>query len=56
LGNGRLHFCGDRQGSALRHRNREANVEYFAGLDVSMDETHLCVVDHDGVVTAEAKG
>jgi transposase len=30
-------------------------VEYFAGLDVSMDETHLCVVDRDGVVTAEAK-
>src|ERR1700733_11751459 len=30
-------------------------MEYFAGLDVSMEETHICVVDRDGVVTAEAK-
>jgi transposase len=30
-------------------------MEYFAGLDVSMEETHLCVVDRDGIVTAEAK-
>ena len=25
-------------------------MEYFAGLDVSMDETHICVVDRDGSV------
>jgi hypothetical protein len=25
-------------------------MEYFAGLDVSMEETHLCVVDRDGKV------
>lgn len=30
-------------------------MEYFAGLDVSMEETHVCVVDRDGVVTHETK-
>ena len=29
-------------------------MEYFAGLDVSMEETHICVVDRDGVVMHEA--
>ena len=28
-------------------------MEYFAGLDISMKETHSCVVDHDGVVVLE---
>ncbi len=28
-------------------------MDYFAGLDVSMKETHVCVVDHDGVVVLE---
>jgi len=30
-------------------------MEYFAGLDVSMEETHICIVDRDGVVIHEAK-
>ena len=30
-------------------------MEYFAGLDVSMDETHVCVVDRDGRVVLETK-
>ena len=25
-------------------------MDYFAGLDISMDETHICVVDREGVV------
>jgi hypothetical protein len=30
-------------------------VDYFAGLDVSMDETHVCVLDPKGeVVRADA--
>ncbi len=28
-------------------------MEYFAGLDVSMKETHVCVVDRDGDVVLE---
>ena len=30
-------------------------MEYFAGLDVSMEETHICVVDRDGGIVLEAK-
>ena len=30
-------------------------MEYFAGLDVSMEETHVCVVDREGAVVHEAK-
>lgn len=30
-------------------------MEYFAGLDVSMEETHVCVLDLDGVITHQAK-
>jgi hypothetical protein len=28
-------------------------MEYFAGLDVSMKETHVCIVDRDGDVVLE---
>src|SRR3989442_14198247 len=34
---------------------RRAAMEYFAGLDVSMEETHVCVVDRDGKVILEAR-
>lgn len=30
-------------------------MEYFAGLDVSMDQTHVCVLDRDGAVVHEAR-
>ena len=30
-------------------------MEFFAGLDVSMEETHVCVVNRDGAVIHEAK-
>ena len=30
-------------------------MEYFAGLDVSMEETHVSVVDRDGKVILEAR-
>jgi hypothetical protein len=29
--------------------------DYFARLDISMDETHVCVVDREGVVIHEGK-
>ena len=28
-------------------------MDYFAGLDISMDETHVCVLDREGVVVHE---
>ena len=30
-------------------------MEYFAGLDVSMAETHVCIMNRDGVVAHEVK-
>jgi transposase len=30
-------------------------MKYFAGLDVSMEETHVCVIDQDGKVILEAR-
>ena len=30
-------------------------MDYFAGLDISMDETHVCVLDREGVVVYESK-
>ena len=30
-------------------------MEYYAGLDVSIEETHICVVDREGVVAYRAK-
>jgi transposase len=30
-------------------------MEYFAGLDVSMAQTHVCVMDRDGIVIYEVK-
>jgi sugar (pentulose or hexulose) kinase len=30
-------------------------MDYFAGLDISTDETHVCVLDREGVVVRESK-
>ncbi len=30
-------------------------MDYFAGLDISMDETHVCVLDREGGVVHEGK-
>ena len=30
-------------------------MDYFAGLNISMDETHVCVLDREGVVVRESK-
>ena len=30
-------------------------MDYFAGLDISMDETRVCILDREGVVVRESK-
>ena len=30
-------------------------MDYFAGLDISMEETHVCVLDPEGMVVRESK-
>jgi transposase len=40
-----------------RHKHREvASVKYFAGLDVSLEETAICVVDDTGHIVKEVRG
>ncbi len=29
-------------------------MDYFAGLDVSLEKTHICVLDRDGAVVHQA--
>ena len=29
-------------------------MDYFAGLDISLEKTHICVLDHEGAVVHEA--
>jgi transposase len=28
-------------------------MEYFAGLDISMEETHICILDREGLLSRE---
>jgi hypothetical protein len=37
------------------HNHLEAVVTYFVGLDVSLDETTICVVDNAGAILREGK-
>jgi transposase len=30
-------------------------MDYFAGLDISMDDPHVCVLDREGAVVRESK-
>jgi transposase len=32
-----------------------APMDYFAGLEISIDETHVCALDREGVVVRESK-
>src|SRR3984957_15235853 len=40
---------------SARMWKRRSDMDYFAGLDISMDETHVCVLDREGVVVRESK-
>src|SRR5271155_1618826 len=53
-GNGRELFCEGRYDWPGCGRG-DRSMDYFAGLDISMDETHVCVLDRDGVVVRESK-
>src|SRR5436305_9443377 len=41
--------------SGLKHQRRSAAMEYYAGLDVSVKETSVCIVDRAGKVIREVK-
>jgi hypothetical protein len=42
-------FCG------LKHQKEKRNMDHFAGLDVSVKETSVCIVDDTGRIVREVK-
>jgi transposase len=39
----------------LKHQKEKRSMEHFAGLDVSVKETSVCIVDETGRIVREAK-
>src|SRR6202050_2800614 len=39
----------------LKHQKEKRSMEYFAGLDVSVKDTSVCIVDETGKITREVK-
>jgi transposase len=44
-----LAFCG------LKHQKEKRSMDHFAGLDVSVKETSVCIVDDSGKIVREVK-
>jgi hypothetical protein len=42
-------------GHDLKHQKEKRSMEHFAGLDVSVKETSICIVDEAGKITREVK-
>jgi predicted NBD/HSP70 family sugar kinase len=38
-----------------KHQKEKRSVEHFAGLDVSVNETSVCIVDDSGRIVREVK-
>jgi transposase len=41
--------------TGLKHQKEKRSMDYFAGLDVSVNETSVCIVDDSGGIIREAK-
>jgi hypothetical protein len=41
--------------SGLKHQKEKRNMDYFAGLDVSVKETSVCIVDDTGKIVRETR-
>jgi hypothetical protein len=39
----------------LKHQKEKRNMDHFAGLDVSVKETSICIVDDTGKIVREVK-
>jgi hypothetical protein len=40
----------------LKHQKEKRSMDHFAGLDVSVKETSICIVDDAGKIVREVKG
>ncbi len=47
--NTRSAFCG------LKHQKEKRSMDHFAGLDVSVKDTSVCIVDDTGRIVREVK-
>jgi transposase len=41
--------------TGLKHQKEKRSMEHFAGLDVSINETSVCIVDETGRIAREVK-
>jgi len=41
--------------SGLKHQKEKRSMDYFAGLDVSVKDTSVCIVDETGKIVREVK-
>src|ERR1700720_3102502 len=48
------HWFGDRQ-SRLLQASRGTTMDYYAGIDVSLEQSSVCVLDAGGKIVREAK-
>jgi hypothetical protein len=48
-GGNEVRVCG------LKHQKKKHNMDHFAGLDVSVKETSICIVDDTGKIVREVK-
>jgi hypothetical protein len=42
-------------GNGLKHQKEKRSMDHFAGLDVSVKETSVCIVDDTGKLVREVK-
>ena len=42
-------------GDGLKHQKEKRSMDHFAGLDVSVKETSVCIVDDTGRIVKEVK-
>src|SRR5260370_3311797 len=43
------------RGDGLKHQKEKRSMDHFAGLDVSVKETSICIVDDTGRIVREVK-
>ena len=43
------------RGNGLKHQKEKRSMDHFAGLDVSVKETSVCIVDGTGKIVREVK-
>ena len=51
----KLLLIGLGRGYGLKHQKEKRSMDHFAGLDISVKDTSVCIVDDTGKIVREAK-